>query len=349
MTNDFDIGTKRINSTSHKLFIKTSTAWDYEEEIPEGLKIIISQYSKTNNLNFLIDEKHPDFLKGSLSNENKILGERIKLLPDGQQIARAGFSLFAKNLRFNNDPDHEWDVCYENTSGLKTYLYSEEKIHLEQEKKFKLVQKFSEHYDKIIRNVENNLEKIEYLALYTLLKTFIRVGNYHYYLKNSHKGLTTLQKKDISVEGNIVLFDFIGKDGVPHSIKKKFSKKYILKLKKILFSRKKNDFVFSGSRGKPLHSEDFSSIFFNITKDHFYPHIIRSHHADSRCLDYLNGKIDIQDPEKLFIEIAKDLGHKKYNKKKGQWEISPNITIKSYIYPEYVKIIRAREQPFIKT
>ena len=93
-----------------------------------------------------------------------------------------------------------------------------------------------------------------------------------------------------------------------------------------------------------MHSEDFSSIFYSITKEHFYPHIIRSHHADSRCLDYLNGKIDIQDPEKLFLDIAKDLGHKKYNKKKETWETSPSITIKSYIYPEYVKRIRSGER-----
>ena len=170
------------------------------------------------------------------------------------------------------------------------------------------------------------------------------MGNYHYYLKNSHKGLTTLQKKDISVEGDIVLFEFIGKDGVPHHIKKGFSDDYIAKLKKFLSSRKKEEFVFSGRRGNPLHSEDFSSIFYSITKEHFYPHIIRSHHADSRCLDYLNGKTDIQDPEKLFLDIAKDLGHKKYNKKKETWEISPSITIQSYIYPEYVKRIRSGER-----
>ena len=258
MIKDFDIGTKRINYSSLKLCIKTSTSWDYLNELSEDLNSIISQYSKNKTFHYLIDEKHPEFLKGSLSPENKILGERIKLLPEGTQIARAGFSIFAKNLRFNNDPNHEWDVCYENTSGLKTYLYSEEKIHLEQEKKFKLVQKFSENYDKIISNVKDNLEKIEYLALYTLLKTFIRVGNYDYYLKNSHKGLTTLQKRDISIEGDKIIFDFIGKDGVPHHIKKEFSEEYIVKLKKILSSRKKDEFVFTGLKGKPLHSEDFS-------------------------------------------------------------------------------------------
>ena len=344
MIKDFEVGTKRINSVSHKLYIKTSTSWDFLDEISDDLKSIISQYSKNKTLKFLIDEKHPEFLKGSLSPENKILGERIKLLPEGSQLARAGFSIFAKNLRFNNDPNHEWDVCYENTSGLKTYLYSEDKIHLEQEKKFKLVQKFSENYKNIISNVENNLETIQYLALYTLLKTFIRVGNYHYFLKNSHKGLTTLLKRDISIDGKMVLFDFIGKDGVPHQITKEFPEDYVKQLKKILSSRKADDFVFTGINRKPLHSEDFSSIFFNITQEHFYPHIIRSHHADSVCLDYLEGKTKIQDPEKLFLQIAKDLGHKKYNKKKEKWEISPNITIKSYIYPEYVKKIRAGKQ-----
>jgi len=69
MIKDFDIGTKRINSEFHKLCIKTSTSWDYFDELSEGLNSIISQYSKNNNVHYLIDEKHPEFLKGSLSPE----------------------------------------------------------------------------------------------------------------------------------------------------------------------------------------------------------------------------------------------------------------------------------------
>ena len=291
-------------------------------------------------MNYSIDEKQKEFLKGSTNHGNKISVARIKLLPNGTLLARAGFSLFAKNLKINNDSNYDWDVCYENTSCLKTYLYSEDKLHLEQEKKFKLVQKFSENYNKIISTVENILEKIEYLALYTMLKTFIRVGNYDYYLKNLNKGLTTLQKRDISIEGDKVIFDFTGKDGVPQHIEKEFFEMYIRELKKILSSKKENEFVFTDPKGKPLHSEDFSSILFNITHEHFYPHIIRSYHADSKYLEFLKGKISIQDPEKLFIDIAKDLGHKKYNKKKELWEVNPKITIKSYIYPGYVKKIK---------
>ena len=81
-------------------------------------------------------------------------------------------------------------------------------------------------------------------------------------------------------------------------------------MRKKSYPQEKRRFFLLGDWGKPLNSEDFSSIFINFSQEHFYPNIIRSHHADSRCLDYLNGKIDIQDPEKLFLEIAKDLGHK---------------------------------------
>ena len=62
---------------------------------------------------------------------------------------------------------------------------------------------------------------------------------------------------------------------------------------------------------------------------------------------FLEGKIEINDPEKLFFDIARDLGHKKYNKKKDIWETSTNITIKNYIYPEYVKEIRSRKNNII--
>ena len=341
MNKEHDIGTKRINSKSVKILIKTNKSWEILEDISEGIKNIVDLYSGKDSLNYLIDEKHPEFFKGSIRADGKISGQRIKILPDGSKLSRAGFSIFAKNLRFNNDPKHEWDVCYENTSGLKTYLYSEEKIHLEQEKKFKIVQKFSENYEKIISSLEQNLGEIKYLALYTIFKIYVRVGNYDYYLKNSHKGLTTLQKEDISIKGDEVIFEFIGKDGVPHQIKRKFSKKYIKELKKILSSKKSGDFVFTGSKGHPLHSEDFSSIMFTITNEHFYPHIIRSHHADTKCLEFLEGKSEIKDPEKLFHEIAKDLGHKKFNKKKGIWEISPKITISNYIYPGYVEKIKS--------
>ena len=57
MIKDFEVGTKRINSVSHKMFIKSSSSWDFLDEISDDLKSIISQYSKNKTLKFLIDEK----------------------------------------------------------------------------------------------------------------------------------------------------------------------------------------------------------------------------------------------------------------------------------------------------
>ena len=64
---------------------------------------------KNNTLHYIIDEKQKEFLKECINPENKISGARIKLLPNGTLLARAGFSLFAKNLKFNNDSNYDWD------------------------------------------------------------------------------------------------------------------------------------------------------------------------------------------------------------------------------------------------
>ena len=41
MKKDSDIGTKRINSASHKLSIKTSTSWDQEDELSEEISEVL--------------------------------------------------------------------------------------------------------------------------------------------------------------------------------------------------------------------------------------------------------------------------------------------------------------------
>ena len=110
MKKDYYIGTKRIKSSTLKQHIKTSTSWDFLDELSENLNTILLFYSINNTLYYLIDEKQKEFLKGSINPENKISGARIKQLPNGTLSARAGFSLFAKNLKFNNDFNYDWDV-----------------------------------------------------------------------------------------------------------------------------------------------------------------------------------------------------------------------------------------------
>lgn len=335
-------GTKKIKFNDLMLYEKKNLFWKKLSEISNIQEDILNQFRNNNNLILVLEEKLKNFVKGHIDHNSNIGGGRIKFLPNGKKLARAGYSIFAKHLTFNNNESSSWAVCYQNTSGTKTYLYTEDNIHLEQEKKYKLVKEFSKNYNKIIKNLKFDLKKthdIRYLALYTLIKTNIRVGNYQYYKTYSHQGLTTLKNKNIKIlKNNIVEFDFIGKDAIPQNIKVKFDDCYIDILSKRLKNLRKDDFVFADELNHPLHSKEFSDILFNFTHEHFYPHIIRSYYADSKIEELLKKnkgkKITKKQIEKELLSIALALGHKKYDKKKNEFVPSYKITVSNYIYPK---------------
>jgi len=346
MKASFEDGIKRIKAKDLKLYEKKQAKWIPLENMPKHTKDAINIYHQNKNLDILIDEISKEFLKGFLNSKEIASGKRVQNLPNKKKLARGGFSLFAKELTFNIDAKKsEWDVCYTNTSGLKTYLYSEDKLELEHKKKAKLVDSFIAKYPEIISKLEKDLKTkktIEHLALFTLIKTHLRVGNIEYFLSHKHKGLTTLQKQDIKIEkkNNVVVFSFIGKDGVPQHVEKEFPKYYIEILDDVLKKKKKEDFVFTDKNGHPLHSEVFSNILFNYTKEHFYPHIIRSYYADTTIFQFLEEnkrkKLTKKDVENKFYEVANELGHKKFSKKKNEWVLSYAVTIENYIRPKYV-------------
>lgn len=336
------IGSKKIKSTDLKLYEKQRFFWKKYSNINQSSKDVYRLYEIYNRLHYICDEENSDFIKGHLTYDMKITGSRIKFLPNGKKIARGGFSIFSKHLTINTSTNFAWDVCYQNTSGTKTYLYSEEKVHLEQITKYKIVQSFKKNYKKIISKLQKDLiekETIDYLALYTLIFTLIRVGNYDYYLVSGHKGLTTLQKKDIMIlDETRVIFDFIGKDGVLQHIEKEFPKFYVDILKNRLKSIKKEDFVFADEKKVPLHSSRFSTILHRYTGEHYYPHIIRSYFADTNVENFIKNakrrkKLEKKDINNKLLDIANNLGHKKFNKKTGNWEPNYTVTIASYIYP----------------
>jgi hypothetical protein len=343
MSKELENGSVRIKSKDFRFFKKNDEdLWEAISDLDSSVKEVLELYSSNNNLDLLVDLKDELFLRGSLSPDEKICGARIMVLPSGEQLARAGFSLFAKDLKFNFDDEEKlWDVCYTNASGLKTYLYSDSKVHLEQDKKLRLVDKFEKHYLDIFETCEKKIKSkscdVSNLALYVMLNTYIRVGNIEYYHRFKHKGLTTLKKKDVIIASNIVSFNFIGKDGVPQSIAKKFPSFFIKKFEALILNKSDDDFIFTNSNGNCIHSDSFSKILFDLTEEHFYPHIIRSHYADMTCKHFLktHRSASKEEVESVFLEIAENLGHKKYNKKSEVWEANFTVTLKNYIHPIY--------------
>ena len=343
MSKELEVGSFRIKSKDFRLFKKEKDdLWSASSDLDSSVLEVLDMYNDNKNLNLLVDLHDDLFLRGSLTPKEQICGARIMVLPNGEQLARAGFSLFAKDLKFNFDDEEKlWDVCYTNASGLKTYLYSDSKVHLEQDKKLRLVDKFESYYLEIFETCEKKIKSkscnVSDLALYVMLNTFIRVGNIEYYRRFNHKGLTTLQKKDIVIASNIISFNFIGKDGVPQSIAKKFPSFFVKKFEDFISEKSDEDFIFTNTNGNCIHSDSFSRILFDLTGEHFYPHIIRSHYADMTCKNFLkiHRTATKEAVEAVFLKIAENLGHKKYNKKTELWEPNFSVTLKNYIHPNY--------------
>lgn len=308
-----------------------------KKKFPKAVQVA-ELFKVNNNLKSILDSKDSNFLKGALS-KNKVIGERISILPDGKKLDKS-FSLFSPGLTIHDEKSNShWDVMFQNPNGKMAYAYTLEKDKRSRGKKYKTVKEFDELLHKLIRNLFSNIKKDPIaLPMIILLKTKMRVGNEIYYKQNSHKGLTTLKKKDIKISKNSVSFEYLGKDGVPQKTTENFSDITIAELKKLLKNKKSGDFVFTKA-GHPMKDTDFERAFQKYCGKKFYPHIVRSHFATKETIKFLekNKKptnIQIKD---FCLNLANKLGHKKYSKKNKEWEDSYKITLNYYIDPKLVK------------
>jgi hypothetical protein len=339
-------GTLRIKARDLKVYVKTGSGWARSsKQLPEAMHVI-KLFRAHKNLDFLKDKKDPSFLKGMLFPDGKPKGARINILPDGRKLTKA-YSLFAEQLTIHDETSNDhWDVLYHNPGGTYSYVYTLEKRGKMINKKYKAVDEFRKYYPKLKKNVLNALEDGNdsiAVPMFTLLKTYMRIGNEIYYKAHGHKGLTTLKKDDIKINGMMVTFDYIGKDGVPQNIKKEFPPVYIKRLSEILKPLKKESFVFVTKTGHPLGDVHFRKAFKKYCGKEFYPHIVRSYYATTKAKEFLKShkKATKQEVKALFISIAGDLGHRKFDKKEQIWKENFNVSIRNYIQPDVVEKVKS--------
>ncbi len=339
-------GTLRIKTNDLKVYEKTKSSWKRSKVKFPNAMLVIKLFKKSKNFNFLIDKKDPRFLKGQFSPEGKCQGARINILPNNKKLDKA-YSLFAKHLTIHDQKSNEhWDVLLQNPGGTFAYIYTLDKKSKAKLRKYKKVKDFEKHYPLIKRKVTLALKnKNDTLALpmYTLLNTYMRVGNEIYYNAHGHKGLTTLKKKDIKIKGKNVTFNYLAKDGVPRTITKTFPPIYVKRLNQQLKSLKKDSFVFTDSNGHPLKDTKFKEAFKNYCGKEFYPHIVRSHHASSRAKEFLktHKTTNKKEMKEFFLSLAEDLGHKKFSKKENVWKESYTVTLNHYVDPDLVEKIKS--------
>jgi hypothetical protein len=340
------IGTIRIKTKNLQFYSKTKTSWTKTKTHFSNATKAIHLYKQNKNFNILIDKKNPTFLKGMVFPDGSIKGVRINELPNKKKLDKA-FSLFAEQLTFHDQDTHDhWDLLFKNKGGTYAYCYDLDKKRDHKKTKFKKVEKFDKIFTKLQTNVTKALNKKNThvaLALHTMLKTHMRVGNEIHFKAHGHKGLTTLKKKDLSIKGNNITFNYLAKDGVPRKIKQAFSATYTKQLKNVLKEKKDNDFVFTSCRnGHPLRGEIFKKAFKEYAGFEFYPHIIRSHYATSQVKNFIKGKrkVSKQEITQLYLSIAHELGHKKFVKKEHQWRDNYSVTVSHYIQPELVEKVK---------
>ncbi len=342
---DIPLGTVRVKKDL-KAYEKTRTGWKKSAKKFPGLVQAVKLFKAHKNFDALVDMKNPLFLKGQVSREGQIQGARITVLPGGEKIDKA-YSLFAEHLTFHDQDSHDhWDVLFQNKGGTWAYCYSEKKRLEHKNRKFKKVHAFDKVHSVLKKNVENALkDKNDHLAvpMYTLLTTYMRIGNETYYKAHGHSGLTTLTKSNVSVKKDIVTFNYFGKDGVPRNIVHKFPKAYIARLQAMLKPLKKSEFVFHSCKTKrPLQEQQFKKAFKHYCGKEFYPHIIRSHYATKQVQNFLKGKRKAAKEEvnALFLDIAAHLGHKKFVKKENKWKDNYSVTVSHYIQPELFERVK---------
>ena len=337
-------GSIRVKVKGLSPFKKTSKGYIETKFDIGNVKQIVKVYRQQKRLNLLIDTNDKEFLKGYIKPDGKVGGERIIFLPSDKKLNKA-FSLFSPHLTLHEHTDHHhWDVMYQNPNGEYAYLYTLDKIDKSQKNKYKKVEEFAELIPKLNRNLIKGLKNGESLALslYTLVKTYMRIGNEVYFKKNKHQGLSTLKKNNIIIKKDEVSFNFISKDGVPQNISLKFPDVYIKNLTNRLKEVKKNEYVFCDNLGNKLYERDFQNAFKKYCKQEFYPHIVRSYFATKRIEEFLNSnpKPSKEEIREVYDEIAEKLGHKKFSKKKQDWEPSHTVTLAHYVSPKLVKKLK---------
>jgi DNA topoisomerase I len=107
--------------------------------------------------------------------------------------------------------------------GRKQYRYHPNVVKRGQRRKYYRVRQMARDLPAIRRRVAEDFrrkgfprEKVNAAVIRLLEEGFFRIGNDRYAKENGTFGLTTLRKSHVSVDGDAIVFDFVGKRSIRH-------------------------------------------------------------------------------------------------------------------------------------
>jgi len=137
---------------------------------------------------------------------------------DLERIKKLGIPPAWENVWVSNDSHSKIQAVGIDSKGRKQYRYHNDHIEIAEKKKFLRLYDFI----KSLPTLETNINKHSKLNIYdknkvitTMLKiiklTYMRVGKEQYARENKSYGISSMKKKHMKINGDIVVFNFKGK------------------------------------------------------------------------------------------------------------------------------------------
>lgn len=206
--------------------------------------------------------------------------------------------------------------------GRVQYIYHPVWIALSKIEKYNRLKLFAKQLPILLKNVNKKIhepidltdkEYIISLIFRILNKTHSRIGNDHFAEENNTYGLTTLLKKHLSINGDIVSLSFVGKKNIKQQFifTDKLCSSALKELKKI-----PGDRLFKTKNQDPITSNDINCYLKNIMGDDFTAKDFRTYAANDLFLKFILQK-DIPQSitqtkktiNECYDEVAEELGH----------------------------------------
>ncbi|MEM3506814.1 MAG: DNA topoisomerase I [Candidatus Bathyarchaeia archaeon] len=278
--------------------IKEANKAKYGYAIVDGECVEIANYTVEPSSIFMGRGKHP--LRGRWKPGPKQEDIILNLSPDAPRPSGNWKEIVWQ-------PDAMWIACWrDKLTGKMKYVWLADSAPLKQNKEIEKFEKAKEleKYIDIVRSriwsdLSTNDEKLRKVAtvcyLIDLLK--FRVGDEKDKDEADTVGATTLRKEHINIHGNLVEFNFLGKDCVRWKKRATLSNQVLDNLKRYI--KMANDVVFDG-----ISSEDVNRYLSEIMPG-LTAKVFRTYHATRVVREFLEkSKVKPESPEWLKKEVA---------------------------------------------
>ena len=289
-------------------------------------------YRKGKAPNFIYSNKH-----GRITNKDVI-----------QKIKKYNIPPAWKNVEItlNNDLIA---IGYDN-AGRKQYIYSEKYNEMKRISKYCSLIDFICVIPKIRKDIQHNLnkkdmskEKLIALLLNIIIVCSFRVGTENNKIKYNSNGISTITKKEVAFDKNIVVIDFIGKKQVRNTCKIDNTK--LVGLLKDLYKMSKPKETIFKMNGSNVTINDVNnylkSFNNNVTSKVFRTWLANTKLIDKLVFQIKKEKVDISSENnrnKLIRQIKKEIAEEMHH--------TVAVCSKSYLINEMIELFIKNPQQF---